>query len=68
MFLLAALAVPASVTAQSADAALPVSDVGQQAIASVDSSKSGDSKVSPEGRDIYDAGVRLYDSAKCAEA
>ena len=67
-FLLAALAVPVSVTAQTVDAVASASDIAQQAIASVDTPKSGDSKVSPEGKRHYEAGVRLYESAKFAEA
>lgn len=68
MFLLSALAIPVSVSAQSIDAAVPGSDIAQQALASADTSKSGDLKVSPEGKRRYEAGVRLYDLAKFAEA
>lgn len=66
VILLAAFATPV-VFAQSA--AAPAEDaVEQQAIASADLPKSRDLNIPVEGQKQYDAGVRLYDSAKFSEA
>jgi protein involved in polysaccharide export with SLBB domain len=64
--LLAALATPV-VFAQSS--AAPTEDaVEQQTIASADLPKSRDLSIPVEGQKQYDAGIRLYDSAKFSEA
>ena len=66
LFLLAALVTPVAL-AQSAPA--PTEDASeQQALASADVPKGRDLSISVEGQKQYDAGVRLYDSAKFAEA
>lgn len=66
VLLLAALATPV-VFAQSS--AAPTEDaVDQQAIASADLPKSRELSIPVEGQKQYDAGVRLYDSARFSEA
>lgn len=68
LVLLAALAIPISAAAQSAPQSSPVADdSSQQAIASADTSKNRTLEVA-DGQKQYEAGVRLYDSAKFAEA
>jgi protein involved in polysaccharide export with SLBB domain len=66
--MLVIFAVPQFVAGQSQTADATAADGGQQAIASADTSKSRDLIVSPEGKRHYEAGVRLYGSAKYAEA
>lgn len=64
--LLAALATPVAFAQSSAT---PTKDAGeQQAIASADLRKSRDLSLPVEGQKEYDAGIRLYDSAKFSEA
>lgn len=64
--LLAALATPVAFAQSSAT---PTEDAGeQQAIASADLRKSRDLSLPVEGQKEYDAGIRLYDSAKFSEA
>ncbi|MGI8918326.1 MAG: tetratricopeptide repeat protein [Pyrinomonadaceae bacterium] len=64
--LLAALATPVAFAQSSA---APTEDaVEPQALASTDVPKSRDLTISVEGQKQYDAGIRLYDSAKFSEA
>ena len=64
--LLAALVTP---VAYAQSPATPTEDAGeQQAIASADLPKSRDLSLPVEGQKQYDAGIRLYDSAKFSEA
>jgi protein involved in polysaccharide export with SLBB domain len=65
LVLLATLATPVALAQSSA----PTGDATeQQALASADVPKGRDGSISVEGQKQYEAGVRLYDSAKFAEA
>ncbi len=66
--MLVILAVSQFVAGQSETPGAATDGVGQQSIASADTSKSRDLIVSPEGQKHYEAGVRLYGSAKFSEA
>ena len=66
--MLVILAVSPFVAGQSETPGADTDGVGQQSIASADTSKSRDLIVSPEGQRHYEAGVRLYGSAKFSEA
>lgn len=64
--LLAALVTPVAFAQSNA---APTEDAGeQQALASTDVPKSRNASISVEGQKQYDAGIRLYDSAKFSEA
>ncbi len=66
LILLAALATPVAFAQSSA---APTADAPeQQSLASAEVPKGRDLSVSAEGQKQYEAGVRLYDSAKFAEA
>ncbi len=66
VILLAVLVTPVAFAQSSA---APTEDaVEQQALASTDVPKSRDLSISVEGQKQYDAGIRLYDSAKFSEA